>query len=179
MGIAVGFGVLAGALASQWSHVVGSAPILAALLCAAPFLRKRDLIIIGVVAMLTRDVVSGLSWFTLVRLAAILSVAGILWIVRVRPSVKSLLIGLGVASPVYHVVLTMGDWVTQTCAKAPLTFQGFQATFAGSLPYAGRSIVTDTVFAGAFLTLYLLMGLLVVSRWPSLLPTPALPSTNR
>lgn len=179
MGVAIGFGVLAGAVASQWSHVIGSAPILAALLCAACVLRTRDLVIIGVVVMLTRDVVSGVSWFTLVRLAAILSVVGMLWIVRVRPTIKSLLIGLGTSSPVYHVVLTMGDWATQTCSKAPLTFQGLQETVASSLPYAGRSIVTDTVFAGAFLALYLLMGLLIASRWPSLFPMPALPSTNR
>ena len=179
MGVAVAFGVVAGAVASQLSHVVGTAPILGALLCAACVLRKRDLVIVGVVAMLARDVVAGLSWFTLVRLAAILSVVGVLWIVRVRPSVTSFVVGLGVVAPVYHVVLTMGDWVTQTCSKAPLTFQGLQATFAGSLPYIGRSIITDAVLAGAFLTLYLLAGLFMVSRWPSLRSMSALPSTDR
>ena len=179
MGVAIGFGVLAGAVASRWSHVLGSAPILAALLCAACFLRKREVIIIGIMAMLTRDALTGFSWFTLVRLAAIMSVVGMLWIVRVRPSVTSLLIGLGVSAPAYHVVLTMGDWVTQTCSKAPVTFQGLLATFAGSLPYVGRSIITDAVFAGAFLTFYLLAGSLMVSRWPSLRSMSALPSTHR
>jgi hypothetical protein len=178
MGVAVGFGVLAGAVASQWSHVVGSSPILAALVCAACLLRMRELVIVGVVAMLTHDAISGVSGFTLVRLAAILSVIGILGIVRVRLSVKSLVIGLGVSAPVYHAVLTMGDWVTQTCSKAPLTFQGLQQTVASSLPYAGRSMLTDTVFAGAFLTLYLLAGLVMASRWPALFRAPA-PSTIR
>jgi len=152
--------------------------MLAAVLCAAPFLRKRDLILMSLVAMLTRDVIGGVSWFTLVRLAAILSVVGVLWILRVRPSVKSFVIGLGASSVVYHVVLTMGDWVTQTCSKAPLTWRGLQEVVVSNAPYAGRSILTDAVFAGAFLTLYLMVGLLMASRWPSLLPLPS-PSTNR
>lgn len=178
MGVALGFGMVAGAAANQWGHVVGSAPMLAAVLCAAPFLRKRDLILMSLVAMLTRDAIGGVSWFTLVRLAAILSVVGVLRILRVRPLVKSFVIGLGASSAVYHVVLTMGDWVTQTCSKAPLTWRGLQEVFVSNVSYAGRSILTDAVFAGAFLTLYLMMGLFMASRWPSVFSLPS-PSTNR
>jgi hypothetical protein len=173
MGVAVGFGLLAGALASQLNHVVGTAPILGALLCAACFLRTRDVAVIGVVAMLTHDLVSGLSWFTLVRLVGVLAVVGIIAALRVRPSLKSLLVGLGMSAPVYHVTLALGDWVTHTCSKEPWTTSGLVNTLASSLPYFQRSFLADLVFTSAFLGLYALAGYLVTLRWPSLIPNDA------
>lgn len=170
MGITVGFGLLAGMLASQLEHVVGTAPILGALLCAACFLRKRDLLIIGVVAMLTRDVVTGLSWFTLVRLASVLSVIGVIAALHVRPSVKSLLLGLGISAPVYHLTLAIGDWITHTCSKEPWTTTGLANTLAGSLPYVQRSMLGELMCTGAFLGLYALAGYLATRRWPALIP---------
>jgi hypothetical protein len=175
MGVTVGFGLLAGALASQLSHVVGTAPILGALLSAACFLRKRDVAVIGVVAMLTRDVVTGLSWFTLVRLAGVLSVVGIITALRVRPSMKSLSVGLVVSAPAYHVVLALGDWITRTCSQQPWTPVGLSATLASSLPYFQRSFLGDLVFTSAFLSLYTLAGYLVTLRWPALIPSHEAP----
>jgi len=160
----------AGLIAGQFHHTVGTAPILAALLCASCFLRKRDIAIIGLVAMLTRDVVTGLSWFTLVRLASVLSVIGIIAALRVRPSLKSLLVGLGISAPAYHLILALGDWITQTCSKEPGTLTGLATTLASSLPYVQRSLLADLVFTSAFLGLYTLAGYLVTLRWPGLVP---------
>lgn len=170
MGITVGFGLLAGTLASQLSHVVGTAPILGALLCAACFLRKRDLLIIGMVAMLTRDLITGVSWFTLVRLASVLSVIGIIAAFRVRLSVPSLLLGLGASAPVYYLTLAVGDWITHTCSKEPWTPTGLVNTLVSSLPYMQRSMLGELMLTTAFLALYTLAGYLVTLRWPTLIP---------
>jgi hypothetical protein len=170
MTIGLALALSAGLIAGGFRHAVGTAPVLAALLCASCFLRRRDVAIIGVVGMVVRDLVAGVSWFTLVRVAAVLSVVGIVAWLRVRPSLRSLLAGLVVSVPVYHFMLAFGDWVTQVCSKEPWTPAGLVATLAGSLPYVQRSIVGDVVFTGAFLGLYALAGYVVTLRWPSLIP---------
>jgi hypothetical protein len=171
MGVAIGLGIVAGVLASRLTHVVGTSPILGALLCAACFLRRRDLVIIGIVAMLTRDVLTGISWFTLVRLVSVLSVIGLIAALRVGPSVPLLMMGLAASAPVYHLVLAVGDWITRTCSQEPWTPAGLAATVAGSLPYFQRAFLGDLVFTSAFLGVYTLAGYLVTLRWPSVMPS--------
>ena len=165
--------VIGGVLAWQFGHAVGAAPVLAGVLCAACFLPRRNAIVVGMGAMLVRDLLAGLSLFTVVRLVAMLGVVGIIWVIRIRPSLKSLLLGLGLSSPVYHLVLAVGDWITRTCSTAPFTPQGLGATIAGSMPYFQRSLVGDLLFTSAFLMLYTMAGYLAVSRWPSMLPHPS------
>jgi len=167
--LAVGCGVLAW----QFTHAVSVAPMLAGVLCASCFLRRRDVAVVGLGSMVVRDLLAGVSWFTLVRLCAMLGVVGIIWAIRVRPSVKSLLLALGLSSPTYHLILAVGDWVTHTCSKEPLTPHGLLATVASSLPYFQRSLIGDLLFTSAFLSLYMLAGYLVALRWPSALPAPS------
>ena len=167
------FAVVAGVMAGQFQHVVGAAPILAALLCASCFLRRRDVALIGLVGMLAHDLLVGVSWFTLVRLVGVLSVIGIIAALRVRPSVKSLLVGLGISAPAYHVILAIGDWITHTCSQEPWTSVGLVNTLASSLPYFQRSFLGDVVFTSAFLGLYALAGYALTLRWPSLIPQPS------
>ena len=164
------FAVMAGVIAGQFSHAVGASPILAALLCASCFLRKRDIVIVGLVAMLARDFLVGFSWFTIVRLAAVLSVIGIIAALRMRPSVKSLLVGLGMSAPIYHLILAVGDWVTHTCSQEPRSPAGLVSTLASSLPYVQQSLLGDLVFTSVFLGLYTLTGYAVTLQWPSLIP---------
>lgn len=163
----------AGLIAGPFHHTVGAAPILAALLCASCFLRRRDVAVVGLGSMLVHDLLVGVSAFTLVRMVGIAAVIGIVWLARVGPTLKSLLIGLMAASPVYHLVLSTGDWALQFCSKAPLTPQGFWATLTSNLPYVQRSLVSEVLFTSAFLSLYALAGYLVTLRWPSLLPQPS------
>ncbi len=170
MTIGLALALSAGLIAGGLSHAVGSAPMLGALLCAACFLRRRDVVLVGLVGMVTRDLVLGVSAFTLVRVAAILSVAGMLAAVRVRPTAKSLLLGLAMSAPVYHLTLAVGDWLTRTCSKEPLTDAGLLATLADSLPYVQRSLLGELAFTGAFLAVYTLAGYLVTRRWPALAP---------
>ena len=170
MGMSLVLAVVCGMLAGQLGHTVGMAPMLAGLLCASCFLRRRDVAVVGIGAMLVRDLIAGVSWFTLVRFVGILAVIGIVWALRVRPSLKSLLLGVGLSSSAYHLVLAIGDWVTQTCSKAPWTFPGLYETIASSLPYVQRSLIAELLFTSAFLTLYTLAGYLVVLRWPAVLP---------
>lgn len=171
MGWSVGLAVVSGVLAAQFGHVVGVAPILAAILCGACFFRLRDVALIGFGAVLAHDVAGTLSAFTLVRLVGILGVIGVLRLVRVRPAPGPLALGLVLASPVYHVVLAVGDWVTQTCAKTPQTPAGLLQALAGSLLYFQRSFVVDVLVCGVFLSLYALAGYAVRLRWPAALPT--------
>ena len=173
MAVVLVFAVMIGMMAGQFSHAVGAAPILAALLCAACFLRKRDIVIVGLVAMLAHDLLVGFSWFTLVRLAAVLSVIGILAALRVRPTFKSLLTGLAISAPAYHLMLALGDWVTHTCSQEPRTPAGLVNTLASSLPYLQRSFVGDVVLTSAFLGLYTLAGYALTLRWPLLIPQPS------
>lgn len=163
-------GLTAGLLAGGLGHVVGTTPLLGALLCAACLFRTRDVAIMGLVGIIFRDAVLGLSWFTVVRVMAILSVVGIVTALRVRPSIKSLLLGLGVSAPVFHLVLAFGDWVTQTCSKEPWNFSGLRNTLMGSLPYFQTSLIGDLAFTAAFVGLYTLTGYLLTMRWPTLIP---------
>lgn len=73
MGMSVILAVVCGMLAGQLRHAVGMAPMLAGLLCASCFLRRRDVAVVGIGALLVRDLIAGVSWFTLVRLLGILS----------------------------------------------------------------------------------------------------------
>lgn len=164
---------LAAGLLASFAHHVGSAPILGALLWASCFLRRRDVLLIGLGAVLIHDAVLGLSAFTLVRLVATAGVVGILRLVRVRPTPLRLLAGLGFSAPVYHVLLAAGDWATQFCSKAPYTPSGFWSTMAGALPYAQRAFLGDVAFTACFFGLYMLAGYLVTLRWPSALPRAA------
>lgn len=171
--------VTAGVMAGQFQHIVGAAPILAALLYASCFLRGRDVAIIGLVGMLARDLLVGVSWFTLVRLVGVLSIIGIITALRVRPSMKSLLVGLGISAPAYHLILALGDWITHTCSQEPWTLSGLVNTLASSLPYFQRSFLVDLVFTSAFLGLYALAGYLVALRWPALIPSDEAPHCVR
>ena len=169
--IGLALALSAGLIAGGLQHTVGAAPILAALLCAACFLRARDVALIGLVGVLACDLVAGLSWFTLVRIIGVLSVIGIVTALRVRPSMKSLLAGLVVSAPTYHLVLAVGDWVTHTCSQEPWTPAGFVNTLASSVPYFQRSFAGELVFTSTFLGLYALAGYLVTLRWPALIPS--------
>ena len=171
--VSVVLAVVCGVFAWQFGHAVGTAPVLAGVLCASCFLPRRHAIVVGLGAMLVRDLLGGFSLFTLVRLAAMLGVVGIIWAIRIRPSLKSMLLGLGLSSPVYHLILAVGDWLTHTCSTAPFTPQGLAATVASSLPYFQRSLVGDVFFTSAFLMAYTMAGYLAVLRWPSLLPHPS------
>ena len=171
--VVVGLTVTAGVMAASFSHTLGMAPILAALLCAACFLRGRDVLVIGLGAMVIRDAMMGFSLFTIVRVAAILSVIGVIRAIRVKPTWTALLLGFALTAPVYHLALATGDWLTQFCAKAPHTPAGFAATLMSSLPYIQRSVVNEALFTAAFLALYTLSGSAIRLRWPMALPQSA------
>ena len=170
MGSVLALTVMAGLMAASFNHVLGMAPILAALLCAACFLRPRDLLPIGLGAMLIHDLTVGLSVFTLVRLVAVLVVVGAIRALRVRPAAGSLLLGLAVIIPLYHLVLTTGDWITHFCTQEPHTMQGFMATLHSNLPYIQRSCVNDVVLTAVFLGAYTLSGSALRAWRPSALP---------
>ena len=173
MGLSLALLAVAGILAGQFQHTVGVAPILAALICAACFLRRRDLLIVGVGAVLIGDLLGVLSWFTLVRVVGILGVIGVIWAIRVRPSLKSLLVALVIVSPVYHLMLAVGDWTLQYCVQAPYTPEGLAASIGMNLPYFQRAFVGELLLTSAFLLVYTLAGYLVSWRWPALLPQRA------
>ena len=154
-------------------HEIGASPILAGLLCASCFLRRRDVAVVGLGAMLVHDLLLGLSTFTLVRLVGIVGVMGVIWALRVRLSFTSLLVGTGLSSLAFHVILAVGDWATRTCSTTPLTMQGLAASIASSLPYLQRSLIGEMAFTGAFLALYTVTGYLVARRWPAVLPQPS------
>lgn len=171
--IVVGLTVAAGVMAASFSHTLGTAPILGALLCAACFLRRRDVLVIGLGAMLIRDALTGFSLFTLVRVVAILGVIGVIWAIRVRPRWGSLLLGLALAAPAYHLALATGDWITQFCTKEAHTAAGLAATLMSSLPYIQRSLVSELLFTTAFVGLYTLSGSAIRLWWPAVLPQSA------
>lgn len=173
MSLVLALTVVAGVMAASFNHVLGMGPILAALLCAACFLRARDVLVIGVGAMLIHDFVVGFSVFTLVRLVAVLAVVGAIWMLRIRPAAGSLLLGLAVIVPLYHLALTTGDWITHFCTKEPHTLQGFVATLNSNLPYLQRSCLNDVVLTAAFLGAYTLSGSALRAWRPSALPAPS------
>ena len=171
MKIVLALTVTAGLMAASFSPHLGMTPILGALVCAACFLRRRDVLLAGLGAMMLRELVVGVSVFTAVRLLAVGSVIGLLWLVRVKPAWRPLLTGVILAAPTYHLILVVGDWVTQFCTKEPRTTQGLFTTLMSGLPYIQRSFLTDVVFTAAFFGLYTLGGS-VISAWrPALLPS--------
>lgn len=143
-----------GLIAGQFSHTFGVAPILGAILCAAFFLRPRELFLVGLGGMLVRDLLMGLSLFTLVRLAGIGLVVAAVVALKVRPSLRSLLTGLLVSSPIFHLVLAAGNWATGTCGDFTRTPVGLVQSMVSSLPYFQRSFVVDFLFTTLFLTAY-------------------------
>ena len=167
--MSLGLAFVSGILAGLMSHVVGVAPILAGIVCASCFLRGRETLLVGVVALLVRDLMVVVSAFTLVRLVGVLSIAGILLAIRTRQPLVKLLVGLGIASPVYHLILTTGDWLLHVCSNTPLTTQGFVATLMSNAPYFQRALPAEAVFIGVFLGVYALAGTLLKWRWPTLL----------
>ena len=146
--------LVCGVVAGRFSHVFGVAPILGALLCAACFLPPRQLFFVALGGILVRDLIVGLGPLTLVRLVGITLVAGILLILKVRPSPRPLLTGLLISSPIFHLTLAAGDWWTGTCAVLPKTPQGFLSSIVGSLPYFQRSFVGDMLFTSLFFAAY-------------------------
>ncbi|MBI3615909.1 MAG: hypothetical protein HY211_05260 [Candidatus Omnitrophica bacterium] len=148
--------LVCGLIAGRFSHPFGVAPILGALLCAACFLRPRELFIVGLCGILIRDLFVGLEPFTLVRLIGIALAAGLLVVLKVRPSFRSMMTGLLVSSPVFHLTLAVGDWWTGTCSILPRTPQGLLTAILQGFPYFLRSFVGDLAFTGFFLGAYLL-----------------------
>ena len=147
-----------GLIAGLFSHPLGVAPILGALLCGACFLPARRLWIVGLGGMLIRDLWTGLIPFTLVRLAGMALVIGVVQLLQVRPTLRSLLTGLIVTSPVFHLALAVGDWATGTCGIWPRTPSGLWASIVGTIPYFQRSLVTDVAFTALFLCFYAAAG---------------------
>ena len=160
--------MLAGGVLTIMGHPWGMAPIVAAVVCAGSFLRRRDMLIIGLGAMLLHDMVLGLSLFTLVRLAAIAGVIGVVQWLRVTPRPLSLGAGVVLAAPVYQVILAVGDWATHFCTTQPRTLAGLQATLFSAWPYMQQSFFSDLAFTAAFLGLYTCVGYVLRTRWPAL-----------
>lgn len=153
MAVAI-FTLTCGLLAGRFSHFFGVAPILGALLCAACFLRPKELFVVGLGGILVRDFLMGFSSFTLVRLAGIGLVVCAMIALKVRPSPRSLLTALLISSPIFHLTLAVGDWATGTCAAVPRTPAGLLSSIASSLPYFQRSFVGDFLFAAFFFAAY-------------------------
>lgn len=143
-----------GIIAGWFHHQLGVAPILGAILCAACFLRPGDLFIVGLGGMLLRDLMMGLSLFTLVRLGGMALVVLAVVALQVRPTVRSLLTGLLVSSPIFHLALAVGDWATGTCGIWQKTPQGLTGAVVSALPYFQRSFVGDILFSALFLAAY-------------------------
>jgi len=143
-----------GFIAAGFQHPLGVAPILGAILCAACFVRPSQLWIVGLGGVLVRDSLLGLSPFTLVRLLGMAGVVAAVLALKVRPTLRSLMTGLVVASPIFHLTLAAGDWATGTCGIWPRTAQGLIRSVVGALPYFQRSFMGDLLFASFFLSLY-------------------------
>lgn len=154
-----------GLIASRFHHQVGIAPLLGAILCAGIFLRSRDLWLVGLGGMLVRDLLLGFSLFTLVRLVAIsLVVATVQWL-KIQPNLRSLLTGLLVSSPLFHLALAVGNWATNACGVWPKSPAGLWHSMASSVPYFQSAFVGDLLFANLFLAFYVLAGYAVSGRW--------------
>ena len=158
-----------GILAGRFHHQLGVAPILGAILCATCFLRPRDLFIVGLGGILLRDLMIGFSPFTTVRLVGMGFVVLAVVALKVRPNLRSLLVGLMVSSPIFHLTLSMGDWITGTCGHWPKTLSGLTQAVTSSLPYFTHSLIGDLIFASLFLSLYTMAGYSFVAFRESLL----------
>lgn len=155
--IATGLLTLAcGIIAGRFHHTFGVAPILGAILCAAFFLRPRELFMVGLGGILVRDLLMGFSLFTPVRLAGIALVVVAIVALKVRPNLRSILAGLLVSSPVFHLTLAAGNWATGTCGGFARTPGGLVQSVVSSVPYFQRSFVGDVLFASFFLGAYTL-----------------------
>ena len=143
-----------GIIAAQFHHQLGVAPILGAILCAACFLRPKDLFIVGIGGMLLRDLLMGFSAFTAVRVAAIALVVLAFVLLKVRPNLRSLVTGLLVSAPIFHISLAVGDWATGTCGSYSHTPAGLKTAIVSSLPYVQRSLLGDFLFTALFLGAY-------------------------
>ena len=143
-----------GLIAAQFHHAFGIAPILGAILCAACFLRPRDLFVVGLGGMLLRDLLMGLSVFTGVRLVAIALVVLALVALKIRPALRSLLIGLLISSPIFHLALAVGDWATGTCGQWAQNMRGLSSALVSTVPYFQRSLIGDLLFTALFLAVY-------------------------
>lgn len=147
--LTLGCGIIAG----RFHHTFGVAPVLAAILCAALFLRPRHLWIVGLGGMLLRDLLLGFSLFTLVRLVAIALVVAAVQGLRVRPTFRSLLTALVVSSPVFHLALAIGNWMTGTCGNFSKTPEGLAISVASGYPYFQKAFLSDLLLISLFLSL--------------------------
>ena len=170
MMMTVVFTVGCGLLAAWLGHPVGIAPVVAGVVCAACFLRRRDVFVVALGAMLLHDALVGVSAFTFVRMAAIVSVAGVVCAWRAKPRLISALGGILLAAPIYHLILIVGDWATQTCAPYARTFAGLASAMSSSWPYVQRVMLSDVLFTSLFVGCYTLAGAAMALRWPTLLP---------
>lgn len=151
-----------GLIAGTHPHLFGVAPILGAILCASCFLKPRELFLVGLGGILLRDALTGFSLFTIVRLAGMgLAVSAVVSL-KVRPQIQSIFQGLLVASAVFHLSLTVGDWLTGTCVVSSKTAQGLTGAIVANVPYFQRSLVGDLLFTLLFVGAYALAGTAVL-----------------
>ena len=156
--------VVCGFVAGQFPHLLGVTPVLGAVLCAACFLRPRQLFLIGLGGILVRDLLMGLSSFTLVRLTGMALVVTLVAALQVRPNVRSLFAGLLLSAPVFHLTLAVGNWLTGTCGSFPRTAQGLFQSVAMAVPYFQRAFLGDLFFTGLFQMAYAAAVYPMVSR---------------
>lgn len=154
MGAALMLMAACGVIAGKFHHLLGVAPILGALVLAACFVKPRELFIIGIGGLLVRDLLTGFSFFTGVRLLGISLVVGVLVILKIRPSFRSLFTGLCASSPVFHLTLAVGDWLTGTCSTFSRTPTGLFLSIWTTIPYFQRAFLSDLLFSSLFLALY-------------------------
>lgn len=157
---------MGGLLAGLMSHPFGVAPILGAMLCASCFLRPRDLWIVGLGGIAIRDLLLGPSAFTLVRLVGVALVIGVILALKVRLTWRSVVTGLLIVAPIFHLVLAAGDWATGTCAGYPRTWDGLGRTVASAAPYFQQSFLTDLAFTGLFFGIAWLITAVAAERRP-------------
>jgi hypothetical protein len=163
--------VVGGVLAAVLGHPWGVAPIIAGVLCAACFLRGSHLYIVGVGAMLLRDVIVGVSLFTPIRIIAVLAVIAIAQALRVRLNRPIALIGaLIIAAPVYHLILNVGDWAVQLCAAEGRTASGLWTTLTSAWPYFQQSFALNLLVTFVCLGVYISAGYVLRLRWPTIIP---------
>lgn len=163
-GQTVGIAIAIGLVAALLGHTVGVTPLVSGFLIAACFASRMQWGIIAFGASLVRDVVAGISPFTLVRLVGILVVLALLWRRPIRPRFSSLALSLAIASPAYHLALAVGDWITQICTQYPRSVDGLLASITASLPYFYRSFMGELLVIGVFAAGYALVGSSLLGR---------------
>ncbi len=168
-GRALQVAIAIGLVAAFLGHAVGVTPWLSGILIAACFVSRRQWGIIAFGASLVRDVVTGISLFTGVRLIGMLVVLTLLWRRPIRPRFSSLALSLAIASPAYHLVLAVGDWMTQICTRYPRNVDGLLASITTSLSYFYRSLTAEFLVVGVFAAGYALIGSSLLGRRPAVL----------